>query len=474
MAVVEEGLTELTAEDVWGEDDGSGAYYLLGTWLDGRIVVHGDSGTVHRLPAEGEETDPDPEVAASLGQFVTMLQNYVLGRCLLPMGVEPNGTRGCPRRDRGLADRDRRGRRSLPSLGRMPSMTTTEAMPPAPSAVSPEQALAELLEWSEGGTASVAELTGPPGSGRTETLLRLSEARSGAVLVDATGLTCEDVIERVMSAAGCADLPEKRADWGWELEGSPLAGGLVVILNAHRAGRTRRSSEPERMVHRFTVELAVAGRLKVVIERDLPDVRRAHDHLVVALGPNTADGPVGLLPDGLDSDALRALALAEVRRAPMSVWTALAQELGVHVGRSLDVAAALEASGDPLEVDGEGWVRFRDERHAETLRRSTAAEVVRAVNGELVAWLRDQAAGGSTGQYLAQGLAMHAVQAGQFDAVQRSGGLVARIDQVALMDAAHADDAYAVSGGPRPVTPSTCGCAGSTRCPRVNGRHGCT
>ncbi|KUL74211.1 hypothetical protein ADL33_18155 [Streptomyces sp. NRRL WC-3604] len=41
---------------------------------------------------------------------------------------------------------------------------------------------------------------------------------------------------------------------------------------------------------------------------------------------------------------------------------------------------------------------------------------------------------------------MHAVQAGEFDAVQRSGRLVARIDQVALIDAAHADDSYAVSG----------------------------
>ena len=151
----------------------------------------------------------------------------------------------------------------------MPSMTTTEAVP-APAPVSPEQALAELLDWSESGTQSVAELTGPPGSGRTETLLRLNEARSDAVVVDATGLTCEDVIERVMSAAGCSALPEKRADWGFELEGSPLRDGLVIIVNAHRAGRTRRSSEPERMVHRFTVELAVAGRLKVVIERDLP------------------------------------------------------------------------------------------------------------------------------------------------------------------------------------------------------------
>ncbi|MDC0772181.1 SUKH-4 family immunity protein [Streptomyces sp. HD] len=85
VAVAEEGLTELTAEEVWGEDDGSGMYYQLGTWLKGRIVVGGDSGTVYRLPAEGEDEDSDPEVAASLGQFVAMLQNYVLGRCLLPM-----------------------------------------------------------------------------------------------------------------------------------------------------------------------------------------------------------------------------------------------------------------------------------------------------------------------------------------------------------------------------------------------------
>ncbi|MEU6545394.1 SUKH-4 family immunity protein [Streptomyces sp. NPDC046859] len=292
----------------------------------------------------------------------------------------------------------------------------------------------------------MAEVTGPPGSGRTETLLRLSEARNEAVVVDATGLTCEDVIERVMSAAGCAALPEKRADWGFELEDSPLGDGLVIIVNAHRAGRTRRSGEPERMVHRFSVELAVAGRLKVVVERDLPDVRRAHDHLVVALRPHPAGESPGLVPTGADTEALRALALAEVRRAPMPVWAALAQALEPHVGGPLNVAAALEASEDLIEVDGDVWVRFRDERHAEALRRTTTAEVVRAVNVDLVAWLRDQPANGSTGQYLTQGLAMHAVQAGEFDTVQRSGRLVARIDQVALIDAAHADDSYAVSG----------------------------
>ncbi|MFE5817385.1 SUKH-4 family immunity protein [Streptomyces sp. NPDC056479] len=292
----------------------------------------------------------------------------------------------------------------------------------------------------------MAELTGPPGSGRTETLLRLGEARSEAVLVDATGLTCEDVIDRVMTAAGFTALPEKRTDWGFELEDSALGGGLVIIVNAHRAGRTRRSTEQARMVHRFATELAVGGGLKVLIERDLPDVRLAHDHLVVALQPIASEEATGHLSGGTDTEALRALALAEVRRVPLPVWTVLAQALGTHVGRSPDVATTLESSGDLLEAAGDGWVRFRDERHAETLRRTTDAEVVRAVNVELVAWLRNQPAAGTTGEYLTQGLAMHAVQAGEFDSVQRSGRLVARIDQVALIDAARADGSYVVDG----------------------------
>jgi hypothetical protein len=86
-AVADDGITELSAEDVWGEDDGSGAYYQLGTWWDGRVVINGEAGTVYRLPAqdEDEDEDTDPVVATSLSNFVAMLQVYVLGRCLLPM-----------------------------------------------------------------------------------------------------------------------------------------------------------------------------------------------------------------------------------------------------------------------------------------------------------------------------------------------------------------------------------------------------
>lgn len=321
---------------------------------------------------------------------------------------------------------------------------------PSDSPVAPEQALAHLLEWWSSGTQRVAELTGPPGSGRTETLLQLREAVPEALFVDATGLTCEDLIERVMAAAGVDASPERRADWGYTLEESPLGGGLVVIANAQRAGLTRRSSEPDRMVHRFTVNLAVAGRLKVLIERDMPDARRWHRNAVVALQASTGEEAAEAVEaverhlSRMDADALRALALAEVRRAPLVVWTALARALGSHTGRPVDVTATLQSASELLEIDAAGWASFRDERIAESFRRTTDPDVVRAVNLEFVEWLRSRSAAETAGQYVARGLAMHAVQADRFDSVQRSGRLVAHLDQVALIDAACCNSPYRV------------------------------
>ena len=73
---------------------------------------------------------------------------------------------------------------------------------PTPSPMSPEQALAELLEWSDSGTQRVAELTGPHGSGRTETLLRLSEARGEAVDVLVVERRDEDGVQPAHDLVG--------------------------------------------------------------------------------------------------------------------------------------------------------------------------------------------------------------------------------------------------------------------------------
>ncbi|MBT2421254.1 hypothetical protein J7F01_33925 [Streptomyces sp. ISL-22] len=151
---------------------------------------------------------------------------------------------------------------------------------------------------------------------------------------------------------------------------------------------------------------------------------------------------------GTDADALRALVLAEVRRAPLAVWKALAQALESHTGRAVDATAALRSADELLDAGGDGWVSFRDERVAESLRHATDPDVVRAVSLAFVDWLRNQPATGATGRYRAQGLAMHAVQAGQFDSVQRSGRLAAHLDQVALIDAAHVTGRMGVLAAP--------------------------
>ncbi|MFM9373741.1 SUKH-4 family immunity protein [Streptomyces sp. Da 82-17] len=340
-------------------------------------------------------------------------------------------------------------------------MSRHHAAPTTPAApATPDQAFAELQTWLDVRQSGVAELTGPAGSGRTGTLRRVHEASPGSLFIDATGLTCEDIVGQVMAAAGAAGFADadwfgrRRSDWGEALRGSPLRGGLVVIANAQRAGRTRRSEEPDRMVHRFSTELAFAGDVKVLVERDLPDVRRRHDHLVVTLRPADGTRPAPALlpsPESGAADALLALSLAEPRLVPVEVWRELRRSVSAYTGRPAQndddsLTAYVEndtRAGTPGCTGSTGCVRFRDESLAVALRDTADPGLARAVNRELVAWLRRTHEAGTgtaaTARYLSQGLAMHAVQAGEFGSVQRAGRLVAHIDQVALIDAALAN-----------------------------------
>jgi hypothetical protein len=107
---------------------------------------------------------------------------------------------------------------------------------------------------------------------------------------------------------------------------------------------------------------------------------------------------------------------------------------------------ALAADVPALEV-ADGLVSFRDERVAEALRRAADPSRSRATHVHLVRHLlswsttsrhpQGWAQSGAIGRYAALGLAMHAVQAGMFDEVQRNGSVVAHLDQVALLDAAN-------------------------------------
>ncbi|MFG2532464.1 SUKH-4 family immunity protein [Streptomyces sp. NPDC048516] len=334
---------------------------------------------------------------------------------------------------------------------------------PHPERMTPDQAVTGLLDWWRHGAQRVAEVTGPRDCGRTRVLAEVAAAVPGAVSVDATDLTAEEIVGRILSSAG-VELPlERRAGWADSLGESAVREGLVVLTNVQRAGRTRRSPQPGRIVRHLASDLAVGARTKVLIERAQDDDRPAHDRLVVTLAapPPEAASP-DVAPDhrGADvagSTALRALALAEVRRTPLAVWQELTRALGTYEGQQVDTARLLEDCAGLLTLADDGTVSFRDERVAEAARSAVPSDALTAVNHGIVDWLRKWATGRPApqgwaatdpiGRYAARGLATHAVQAGAFDEVQRDGRLVAHLAQVALIDAAHSQDPEGIDAG---------------------------
>ncbi|MFJ9413957.1 SUKH-4 family immunity protein [Streptomyces sp. NPDC101227] len=320
-----------------------------------------------------------------------------------------------------------------------------------PHEVTVEEAVTDVLSWWQDELTwepSVVEIAGPPRSGRTAALRRLADDVTGAELLDATGLTAEE-----LHAAVC-ELGE--VDWSAAKEGEWTALGdrdeerkLIVIVNGHRAGRTRRSSHPRRITDLTLDDLAATGVLGIVIELDsdvsgelLPGQQRRR-HLVAA----PASGEAGAAePDGAPVE-LHALALAELREVPVPVWQRLARSCGA-LDPTVEGLTALAREDARLEPLPSGLVRFRHEAEAERLRAALVRherELVDRANGELLDWLSGEptdparpgswSASGEVGGYAARALAMHAVNAGAFDRILE-GEHAAHLTPDALLDAA--------------------------------------
>ena len=211
-----------------------------------------------------------------------------------------------------------------------------------------DDAVERILQWwRDDHLEPVTEIVGPPESGRTQVLRRVHDSLPAGIWVDATGLTAEEVLQRVLSAAGVESPPHRRAGWRGELGKAGLGDRPVFLANAHRAGRTRRSAQPDRVVRTLALDLAVTAGTKVVVEADPPaEERWLLNLLALRL---VSDGPPEHRPVPRE---LQALALAELPRAPVAVWRELADALGAPFP---DTAAPLEFARqypELLTVDG--------------------------------------------------------------------------------------------------------------------------
>ncbi|MFH8574284.1 SUKH-4 family immunity protein [Streptomyces sp. NPDC017993] len=229
--------------------------------------------------------------------------------------------------------------------------------------------------------------------------------------------------------------PGRRSRWRSSLR-QIAEPRLVLLINTHRAGRTRRSYEPERLISKTAAGLA-GGNVAVLAHaapRDLPH----RSKVVFQLPENEAT-------ERPESPLLRALALAEARVTPMRVWTELARALTGQPTSESALTQLLRERSDVIEQSPDG-VSFVDEGTAERLRRETEPEEITRVSRQLFDWLR-RASGeyrhpegwaryGPEGLYAATGMAAHAVQAEAWEELLPEGGLLANIPQTVLMDAA--------------------------------------
>ncbi|MFI1732747.1 SUKH-4 family immunity protein [Streptomyces acidicola] len=295
-------------------------------------------------------------------------------------------------------------------------------------------------------------------TGTTGVLEEVHRHIAQSVLLDATEADAESVFRNALRLIGVPD--DKAQPYAWrDAVRRHGADKLVLVTHAGQAGLTRRSAQSTLVRDRVAERLAVAGTSVVVDTLPLVPGTSPHRWPSLWLDDTSHDGPLNALTAAVvpasQSPQLCALALSEPRRVPWEVWSELARAAGAP---DFDEVALRELADrfSELVTVTDAEVSFANEAVAEALRRETPAELSERVNGHMVRWLRGLAprlrhpegwaASGPLGRYAAHGLAMHAVQAGEFDALLREGGVLANLPQNALLDAAHSTHDGSVPG----------------------------
>ncbi|AKA08708.1 SUKH-4 family immunity protein [Streptomyces noursei] len=324
--------------------------------------------------------------------------------------------------------------------------------------LTPAQAADRVVDWWENhrDDASVVNLAADRDQGAAEAVVREVHRRApDSLLLDATGKTAEGLLRELLGELGVLEGCHYAFEWGDRVR-KLGRDRLVLIDHALSAGPTRRSAQPELVVRHLAGQLRLTSGIGTVLAVPGNHKQRRLTVTLRLASPHTDDLPS---PTALPAP-VQALAFSEPRRVPLAVWRELitaasaagltapdATTQGPGDGATDEELAVLAGQfGDHL-VHADGHVGFRDERTAEAIRGAYGAELPAAVGRHLVAWLRAQAPGfrhpdgwaaaGPLGRYAADGLAMHAVQAGLLDDVLADGTVVGQLPPDALVDAAH-------------------------------------
>ncbi|MDC2958781.1 SUKH-4 family immunity protein [Streptomyces gilvifuscus] len=322
---------------------------------------------------------------------------------------------------------------------------------PQPEPLSTTQLSTHLVNWFREGCPGGSTLHVVSRGGSDGALQQVHAQVDGSIHLDAAGSDGEEVFRRILALAGVSEVD--LTPHGWRRAAKRLVEGkLVLITNAWRAGRTRRSSQPSLVRGSVAERLALRG-APVVVDAGPRGPQRERPQrgvITLALDESPSDDGHGrldaLITVAMNSPAIRALALSEPRQVPIPVWNQLAEALGVPQSDEQSLRRLVDDFPDLLSLTDD-QVSFVDESVPEEVRRTTSEEEHIRVHRHMTRWLREIAPqlrhpegwerSGPVGWYAAHGLAMHAVQANDFEALLDDGEILANLPRGALIDAAH-------------------------------------
>lgn len=314
--------------------------------------------------------------------------------------------------------------------------------------VTAELALNRALRWIDRprDTSAWLWIGGRAGSGRTALLREVVARHPAATHVDCAGRSAEEVARHVATALGIAATDSFKGNFA-TVAGRISDDPVVVLANTQWAGRLRTSREPERVldqVARALIEHHRRGlRMRLLIEVDDAPGRAAElggRYLTLQGGFEGMPASAELDDDAALSSALRALALAEHRLVPISVWSLLCSALGRDLPQSrLESLLSDAAAGNWIhrtdDEAGAPHVAFKQEAVARQLRTEMSAKEARSCHARALTALSAADAAEATHWYAGHALAGHAAAAGRFDAFLEDAAAVAAVGHESLFEA---------------------------------------
>ncbi|MEV6027972.1 SUKH-4 family immunity protein [Streptomyces sp. NPDC052036] len=317
---------------------------------------------------------------------------------------------------------------------------------PDPAEVSPELALNRALRWIDRPRDSSAWLWfgGKERAGKTELLREISRQQPDAFFLDCAGTPSEEIARKLADSFGVAALDTYGRNFSNAVT-SISTGPVVLLANTQWAGSLRTTREPERVVHQVVHTLIRNHRrslgMRLLIEVDhTADVMASMGGRELTLGAPGGDyAQMNRSADPVEATAFRALALAESRTVPLSVWSVLCSALGHDISVQQLERLTSSRSADLLtQTNSEfAWagVAFRRESTAQVWRETVPHEEAELFHARVLSALRSAEPTSAVHWYVHRAAAGHAAAGGVFESLLQDATIMAKVGHHTLFEA---------------------------------------